>query len=60
MNARIVDKNGVKAVACASISEAVKRAKELAKQENKSVVCLGSLYTYAEVISAVKQQDSGF
>ena len=55
-----LDKNGVKAVACASISEAVKRAKELAKQENKSVVCLGSLYTYAEVISAVKQQDSGF
>lgn len=55
-----LEKNGVKAVSCASISEAVKRAKELAKQENKSVVCLGSLYTYAEVISAAKHQDSSF
>ena len=44
---------GVKAYACNSIKEAVKKAKEDALKDGKTVVCLGSLYTYVDIIKEV-------
>ena len=52
--ARVLENYGVAAQAHPSVNSAVRAAITLAKSENKSVVCLGSLYTYSEVIEAVK------
>ncbi len=53
--AAVIRGKGVSALPCASIKEAVARASESAKRESRAVVCLGSLYTYGEVIKAIKE-----
>ena len=44
---------GVKAVPYPSIKEALESAKSVAKKESKALVCLGSLYTYCDVIKYI-------
>lgn len=44
----------ISALPCQSIHEAISLAMTRAKKENKAVLCLGSLYTYGEVISVLK------
>ncbi len=53
--AEIFEDMGVEAFACESVSEAVSEALSQAKQNNKSIVSLGSLYMYSEVLGAVKK-----
>lgn len=48
--AKCLMKNGVRAIPYSSIEAALKSAKENAKADNKPLVCLGSLYTYADII----------
>ncbi len=45
---------GVEAVACESVEDAVKSAMAWAKENNKSIVSLGSLYMYCEVAAVLK------
>ena len=53
--AKIYEKNGVSATPCESIDEALALAKDEAMKENTPIICLGSLYTYGDVISALKK-----
>lgn len=55
--ARIILDNGVNSLPCQSISEAILLAKQKALEENTALICLGSLYTYGEVLSAIKDLD---
>ena len=43
-------KNGVDAYSCCSIADAVAKALERAKNERRALICLGSLYTYGDVL----------
>ena len=54
-----LSKSGVRATPTSGIDEAVAAALELAEREKKSVVCLGSLYTYADVLAAVNSLKQG-
>lgn len=54
--AKIFIKNGVSATPCESIGEALKLAIIEAEKENTPIVCLGSLYTYGEVIDALNKK----
>ena len=45
--------NGVHATAYESLGEALKNAMQTAEREGRALVCLGSLYTYAEIIQAL-------
>ncbi len=49
--AGILDENGVLATPMSSISEALSAAVAEAKSSGKPLVCLGSLYTYGDVVS---------
>ena len=51
--AALLDSLGVKATPTSSISEAVSLAVADADRTGDSIVCLGSLYTYGDVISAI-------
>jgi len=53
--AEAIKAQGADAVACASISEALDRARAQARREGLPVVCLGSLYTYKDVIEYLKE-----
>jgi dihydrofolate synthase/folylpolyglutamate synthase len=44
---------GVKATACDSVGEALREGERCAKERDTALCCLGSLYTYVEVISAL-------
>ncbi len=46
---------GVESVACSSVNDAVKSATAWAKENNKSIVSLGSLYMYCEVAAAISK-----
>ncbi|MBO5897628.1 MAG: bifunctional folylpolyglutamate synthase/dihydrofolate synthase, partial [Clostridia bacterium] len=46
---------GVQCTACASVDEAVKRGVTYAEQNGTSLVSLGSLYMYGEVVHALEQ-----
>ncbi len=46
---------GVDAHACCSVGDAVERAVDWAKENSAPIISLGSLYMYAEVLSAVKK-----
>ena len=52
--AEVLRKNGAFATPCDSMSEAISLAKKSAQDRGKTVFILGSLYTYAEAISAIK------
>lgn len=51
--AEVIRENGVRATACNSIEIALTLAKEEAKKSEKTVCCLGSLYTYCQVIKLI-------
>ena len=53
--AEVLSSYGANAVACESVGEAVSRAVTLAEREGRAIVCLGSLYTYGDVISEIKK-----
>ncbi len=46
---------GVESVACSSVNDAVKSATAWAKENNTSIVSLGSLYMYCEVAVAISK-----
>ena len=50
-------KNGVKATPTASIHEAVTLAVSEADKRGDAIVCLGSLYTYCEIIPEIEKLD---
>lgn len=52
--ADVFTRNGVAAVACSSVSEAVSSAVKEAKETQNAVLCVGSLYLYQEVRKALK------
>ncbi len=54
--AKCINEKGGKATAATSIGEALDRAREYALANGLSVVCLGSLYTYADVIKHIKER----
>lgn len=51
--ARIFESKGVSATPSHSISEAIDLAIKEAKEKNATVCCLGSLYTYCEIIELI-------
>ena len=51
--ADVIKDCGVSASPCSSISEAIALGKSEARNKGTALFCLGSLYTYAEVISIV-------
>lgn len=50
----VLKKYGIDAIPCESIEAAVKTAAADAISSGRALVCLGSLYTYSEVIKAIK------
>ena len=46
---------GVSATPCESVAQAISLAKQKALDENKPIICLGSLYMYCEVYHALKK-----
>ena len=46
---------GISATPCKSVSEAISLAKQKALEENKPIICLGSLYMYCEVYKALEK-----
>ncbi len=46
---------GVEAEAKESVKEAVERAVEWAKEKERPIVCLGSLYMYGEIVGALRE-----
>lgn len=53
--ADVITSLGVDAHPCGSISEALALAKAQAMAKNKTICCLGSLYTYSEIINLVEK-----
>ncbi len=51
--AAIYNSLGIEARACNSIKEALSLAKEAAKEKDTALCCLGSLYTYGEVMAEI-------
>lgn len=51
--AKVLMKNGVPAIPHPSIEAALKSAKESANADNKPLICLGSLYTYSDLIKYI-------
>lgn len=49
---------GVESVATAGISEAVQLATVRARKKGEALVCLGSLYTYSDIVSEIKKEKS--
>ncbi len=56
--AAVFTAQGASAEACDSVPDAVAKALAWAKEENKAVVALGSLYMYGEVVKAVSSKPS--
>lgn len=54
--AGVLASHGIDATSSTSISEAVKMACKAAKESGTPLVCLGSLYTYSDVLKAIKEQ----
>lgn len=52
--AEVLSGKGIKALPALGIGEALKLGKERAKKLNTALCCLGSLYTYVEVINEIK------
>ena len=56
--ASVLRGEGVDAHATASVSDAIRRAIARAKEDRTAVCCLGSLYTYRDVIDALRAIDN--
>lgn len=54
--AKIFTHGGVCAIPCPSVDDALSLALEKAKKTNTALICLGSLYTYSHVVSAIKKR----
>lgn len=54
--AECIRRNGAKAIPTGSVAEALDRAQEYARANGLAVVCLGSLYTYGEVIKHIEEK----
>lgn len=54
--AKVLTEFGVSAASYGSIDEAFSSAYERAKKDNKPLVCLGSLYTYGNIIREVEKR----
>lgn len=54
--AEVMGAEGVEAIACNGISEAISLAKAMAQKDNASIVILGSLYTYGDVMKELKHK----
>lgn len=54
--AAVLREEGVEATAAPSIADAVGLALDIARESGSAVVCLGSLYTYAEVKAALSEK----
>ena len=52
--ADVIKEKGTTAIPCVGIGEALSKAIDTAKKNNSAVVILGSLYTYSDVIRAIK------
>ena len=52
--ADVIKEKGTAATTCKGIEEALRKAIDTAKKNNSAVVILGSLYTYSDVIRAIK------
>ena len=52
--AKVFSDLGISAIACDSVKNAVENALNWAKENNKPIISLGSLYMYCEVAEAVK------
>ena len=52
--AEVLKEKGVNATAFDNVQEAVRAAKKAAKERNTALVCLGSLYMYAEIYEFLK------
>ena len=52
--AKILQEYGVDSTSCTSIDQALKMGIEAASKEETALCCLGSLYTYQDVIKAIK------
>lgn len=50
----IISKRGIAATPCISVAQALALSKKKASELNTALFCLGSLYTYGEVINALK------
>ncbi len=55
--AEVLRARGIEAYPYGSIAEAVESAYDAAKSAGKPLVCLGSLYTYGDVIKAIKKKE---
>lgn len=53
--AKVFSDLGISAIACDSVKNAVENALNWAKENNKPIISLGSLYMYCEVAEAVKK-----
>ena len=52
--ASVLKSNGVNAIAFDNVKDAVAEAKKKAREKNTALVCLGSLYMYAEIYDFLK------
>lgn len=52
--AKVFNDLGTSTTACASVNNAVENAVKWAKENNRPIICLGSLYMYCEIAKAVK------
>ena len=53
--AAVLREYGVEAVPCSAVSEALALGKRAASEENTALCCLGSLYTYVDVIKEIEK-----
>ena len=54
--AAVFASKGVDALPCGSVAEALSAAKKEAAKNGKTVLCLGSLYTYCEVMAEIEKE----
>ncbi len=52
----ILEQKGISALPCISIDEALENASRKAKQRDTALLCLGSLYTYGDIIRAIERR----
>ena len=52
--AKVIERFGVSAIPCKSVEEAIRLGKAAASDTHTALCCLGSLYTYCEVINIIK------
>lgn len=52
----VIAKNGIEAIPCSDISEALNLAIAKAKNESTALLCLGSLYTYEKLLPLIEKR----